>query len=289
MANFTLTSATGDTITLTEGLNYKLIGVDQQTSASASLSTLVTGGIDGDVVNSSQANPRTIVLDIRIIHEVEATKRMLLRYIKLKQQATLTWSQNERALLIKGIVESIDLSRWVRDSLLQVSIHCSQPFWEAAEDVVNELREFIGLHYFTDQPDNMLYFPEDGIPFGLYDTTKTQEYFNDGDVAVGMEIEIVALDTCTNPIIYNGKGEYFGCGYNMAGKQIVMHQGDIIKIDTRKNQKSATLNGQSILGKIKPNSTWLQMQTGVNSFSFNSDEDSLYNMTTFMTYRLLYV
>ncbi len=289
MATFTFTSAVGDVISLTDGKNYKLINIDGQTAAAADLSTIVTGGVDGDVINSTQAQPRTIVLDLRITNEVEATKRELLQYIKLKQQGTLTWTQNERTLVIKGTVESIDLTRWTNESLMQVTIHCSKPFWETVDFVVNELREFIGLHYFTDYANDMLYFPADGIPFGVYDTTKTQRFFNDGDVAVGLLIEIQALDTCTNPIIYNQYGEFFGCGYNAANKIITMQQGDVITINTNKNEKSAKLNGTNILGKIKPNSTWLQMMTGSNEFSFNSDEDSLSNMRVVFAYKTMYI
>lgn len=289
MAKFTFTSALGEVLSLTDGENFKLINIDGQTAAAASLSTLVTGGVDGDTVNSSQTQPRPIVLDLRITDKVEQTKRELLQIIKLKQQATLTWTQDERKLVIKGTVENIELPRWTNQCLMQVTIHCSQPFWETADYIITELREFISLHYFTDFENDMLYFPEGGIPFGVFDTTKTQSYYNSGDVAVGLEIEIEALSTCTNPIIYDREGNFFGCGYGTGNKQIVMQAGDIITINTRKNQKSAKLNGVSILGKIKPQSTWLQLLTGNNTFSFNSDEDTLSNMRITMTYKQLYV
>ena len=294
MPKFKFTSAAGETISLTDGINYKLINIDKQTGVSALLSTLVTGGVDGDVVNSAQAQPRTIVLDIRIVNDVENTKRSLLHYFKLKQQGTLTWTQNERTLQIKGTVESIELSRWTNQSLMQIALHCSQPFWASLENVENDLQEFIGLHYFTNEPGNMLFFSETGIPFGEYNTDSSQEYYSDGDVAVGMEIEIIALDICTDPIIYNNRGEFFGCGIEgIAGRGVTMQQGDVIKINTTKNNKSATLNGESILGKIKPNSTWLQMEPGINSFSFDSLERRLYgvtnNMRVVMSYKLLFV
>jgi hypothetical protein len=289
MAKFIFTSALGEELSLTDGENFKLVNIDGQTSAAASLSTLVTGGIDGDTVNSAQAQPRTIVLDLRITDEVEQTKRELLQIIKLKQQATLTWIQNERELVIKGTVEDIELPRWTNQCLMQVTLHCSQPFWETAAYIVTELREFIALHYFTNFENDMLYFPDEGIPFGVYDTTKTQTYYNSGDVAVGLEIEIEALDTCTNPIIYDRDGNFFGCGYGSGNKQVVMQAGDIITINTRKNEKSVKLNGASILGKVKPSSTWLQLLTGDNTFSFNSDEDTLSNMRLTLVYKQLYI
>ena len=136
MAKFTFTSALGEVLSLTDGENFKLINIDGQTAAAASLSTLVTGGVDGDTVNSSQTQPRPIVLDLRITDKVEQTKRELLQIIKLKQQATLTWTQDERKLVIKGTVENIELPRWTNQCLMQVTIHCSQPFWETADYII---------------------------------------------------------------------------------------------------------------------------------------------------------
>lgn len=282
-------SSTGEVLSLTNGLNYKLINFDSQTAVSANISSVVISGSDGDSVNNVQAQPRTIVFDLRICSEVEETKRSILSVIKLKQQGTIQWEQNNRWLEIKGIVEAIEMPRWTNQVVMQITMHCEQPYWENIDYVVSQLSEAKDLHYFTDIIGDMLYFPASGIPLGEYDTSRTKELYNASDVSVGLEIEIQAFSTVTNPIIYNQNGDFFGCGYGTDNKKVVMTEGDIILINTRKNEKEVTLNGVSILDKIKPQSTWLQLGTGNNTFTINSDDTDLENMTYSLMYKQRYI
>lgn len=266
---------TGSEISLTGNQYFDLINVEGQTTATSDISSVVVGGIDGDTANNVQAQPRTITLDLKIKSgvDVEQAKRQILKVIKLKKKSELIWAQNGKTVSISGIVESVDMPRWENGVMMQISLHCEQPFWEDIDYIIQEISEAISLHYFTDNSTDMLYFPEEGIPFGELDLVRTKSFYNDGDVAVGVEIEIIAYGTVTNPIIYSADGKYFGVGYGTGNKQIVMHQGDYIIVTTHKGNKTVKLNGVSVIGKVKPNSTWLQLEAGENSFSINSDDE----------------
>jgi hypothetical protein len=170
---------------------------------------------------------------------------------------------------------------------MQIGIYCSMPFWEDLNEIISEISEAKNLQYFTDNPQDMLYFPEQGIPFGEYDTSRTRTFYNAGDVAVGMEIEILAFKIVTNPIIYDQYGNYFGVGYG--SKPLTMYAGDKLVINTIAGQKSVTLHGVSQLDKIKPLSTWLQFQAGENEYSINSDDAATDNMIFNLTYKQRYI
>lgn len=284
-------SARGDRLPLANNNLFWLTNVDGQTSAAASIASSTIGGADGDIVNNVQANARTIVLDIRIKSgvDVEEAKRSVLKVVKVKQRGTLEWTQNDRTVVISGIVESIEMPRWNNAVSMQITLHCDQPFWEDAEFVVQQISEAIDMHYFTDYATDMLYFPEEGIPFGEYDAIRTKNFHNDGDVSVGFEISIVAYEEVTNPIIYDGNGNFFGIGYGDGAKQVKMQQGDNIVVTTYKGRKSVALNGKSLLSKLRPQSTWLQLAAGDNTFTINSDDNSLTNMTFSLIYKQRYV
>lgn len=283
-------NATGSVLSLTNNQYFFLVNVDGQTSAMSDISSVVIGGIDGDTVNNVQAQPRTITLDLKIKSgvDVEQAKREILKVIKLKKKGELIWTQNGKTVNIFGIVESVDMPRWENGVMMQIALHCEQPFWEDIDYIIQEISEAISLHYFTDNSTDMLYFPEEGIPFGELDLVRTKSFYNDGDVSVGVEIEIIAYGTVTNPIIYAADGKYFGVGYGTGNKQIVMHQGDYIIVTTHKGNKTVKLNGVSVIGKVKPNSTWLQLEAGENSFSINSD-DEFASVTFNMIYKQRYV
>lgn len=282
-------SARGDILPLANNPLFHLVHVDGMTTASTSIASAVVGGIDGDIVNNIQTVPRTIIIDLqpRSGVNVEEAKRKILKIIKLKQRGGLIWTQNGRTVTITGIVETVDMPRWTDTALLQVTLHCEQPYWEDIDDIIQQISEAINLHYFTNSPDDMLYFTDEGAPLGEYDTIRTKSFHNDGDVAVGLEISITAHDTVTNPIIYDHNGNYFGVGYD--ANPLVMKTGDNVIITTHKGRKTVTLNGVSIFDKIKPNSTWLQLEAGDNTFSINSDDESISNMSFSLIYKQRYI
>ena len=284
-------SARGDKLPLVNNDLFILTNVDGMTIAQTSIASSTIGGADGDIVNNVQANARSIVLDLRIRNgvDVEAARRAILHVVKIKQQGSLEWTQNDRTVRISGIIEGIDMPRWTNAVTMQISMYCNQPFWEDIDFIVQQISEAIDVHYFTDGAADMLYFPEEGIPLGEYNTLRTKQIFNDGDVSVGMEISIVALDTVTNPIIYDNRGNFLGVGYGDGSKAVQMEVGDNIVVTTHKGRKTILLNGESILSRLRPQSTWLQMEAGDNSFTINSDDISITNMTFSIIYKQRYV
>jgi hypothetical protein len=284
-------SAQGEKLPLIANELFDLVHVDGMTTAAAAISSSTIGGADGDVVNNVQANARPLVLDLRIKSgvNVESAKRAVLQVVKIKQQGTLEWTQNNRTVTISGTVESVDMPRWSDAVTLQIALYCSQPFWEDLDFVVQQISEAIDLHWFTDSVTGMLYFPAEGIALGEYDTIRTKHFHNSGDVAVGLEISIVAFDTVTNPIIYDGKGNFFGVGYGDGAKRVQLAAGDNVVITTHKGNKTIKLNGESILAKLRPQSTWLQLDAGGNSFTINSEDESITNMTFSLIYKQRYI
>lgn len=264
-------SPNGSILPLVGNSKFKITNIDGMTTASAELATSTVTNMDGDILNNKRAMPRSIVFDIAIENEVEATKRYILKYVKFKQKGTLRWTQDDREVEIEGIVESIDMPRWTNSTAMQFTLYCSQPYWQDVNFIVQEISAVLDLHYFTNYENDMLYFTEEGQPFGEYDINKTKVFNNDGDVDVGIEIHIVALGSVTNPIIYNSRGEFIGV-------DVELNAGDEILITTEKGNKKISLNGQNIISKIKEQSTWLQLPTGEEEFTIDSEsgEDNMY-------------
>lgn len=287
-------SKRGDVLPLVNN-KYFTLRADGLTAATTSISSNVIGGVDGDTVNNIQAQPRGIILDLTIRPEVdvEEAKREILRVVKLKQDGALLWNYKGRTITISGKVESIEMPRFTENAIMQISFYCSQPFWEDVQYIITQISEAVDLHYFTENYTDMLYFPEDGIAFGEIDTIRTKAFYNSGDVSTGLEITIVALDTVTNPIIYDDNGNYFGIGYEAENGHIsrpfVMQAGDIVVITTHKGNKTVKFNGVSVLELVKPQSKWLQLETGDNTFTINSNDESISNMNFNIQYKQRYI
>lgn len=264
-------SQSGSIMPLTGNAKFKLANIDGMTAASVELSSSTVARMDGDFINNKRTMPRSIILDLAIENDVENTKRYILKYVKPKQKGTLIWEQNGREIQIEGIVEQIEMPRFTNATTMQITIYCSQPYWEDIEAIAQEIGSLIPLHYFTNYEDDMLYFPEDGIPFSEYDVNRTKAFDNEGDVEVGITIRIIALGDVVNPVIYNSSGEFIGVDISLTA-------GDEVVITTEKGNKTIRLNGNNILSKIKTNSTWLQLPTGEEEFTIDSDsgEENMY-------------
>ena len=269
----------GNVINLFQNKWFCLTHADGLTSVSSSIASSTTPGMDGDKINNIQTQPRGIVLDLEIRRgvSVEDAKRYILRTIKPKQRGTLRLTQGDRVTEIEGSVESVNMPRFGDGVVMQVSLYCSEPYWHDVENVLVEISRIIGLHYFTSTDGDMLYFPSDGIPLGEYDLNMTRTYTNDGDADCGMIIHIIALGSVTNPVIYKADGSYIGVNTTMV-------KGDEIIINTNSGKKAITKNGTNILSKIKSGSTFLQLETGDNELTIDSDggtEGNVYFMLEF--------
>lgn len=272
----------GDVLLLTNNSRFKLSNVDGITFANVNISSSTVASMDGDFINNKRTNPRSIILDLAIEQNVETVKRYIFNYIKPKQKGILRMEQNDRQVQIEGVVESIEMPRYTEQVIMQIALYCSQPYWEDVEDTVTDISETLDLHYFTDDPNDMLYFPEEGIPFGEYDANRTKAFINDGDVEVGLTIHIVALGHVVNPTIYNSEGAYIGVN-------VTLESGDEIIITTTKGNKTITLNGANILSKIKEGSTWLQLPINEDEFTIDGDDETEANMYFTIIYKQRYV
>ena len=274
-------SFNGSVLPLTNNIRFKISNIDGLTTANVDISSSTVSAMDGDFINNKRATPRSIIIDLAIESNVENTKRYLLQYIKAKKKGTLKWNQDNREIEIEGIVESIDMPRYTNGVIFQFTLYCSQPFWQDINYTVQDISEVLDLHYFTNYENDMLYFTEEGAPFGEYDVNRTKVFNNTGDVEVGLEIRIIALGEVSNPKIVNSKGEFIGINATLT-------TGDEVVITTQKGNKKITLNGANVLNKIMEKSTWLQLPTGEEEFTIDSDGNES-NMYFSLIYKQRYV
>lgn len=276
-------SANGAEMPLLINRYFTLIGVDGFTQVQSSLASIVVPFVDGDTLTNIQAQPRSVVLYLRIKDTagVEAAKRYIMQYVKPKLAGTIRLEQDDRNIQLAGIVEAVEMPRFGQGCTMAITLHCSQPYWQDVDYLVNGIAEILNLHYFP-LPENGLAFPADGVPFGAYDDDLTQEISNNGDVETGMVITITASGAARNPKLYNTlTGEYIGVN-------VSMHSADEIVISMIKGQKTITKNGVNIIDKIMQGSTFLQLATGLNEFTIQADS-GIDNIYYELMYKQLYV
>lgn len=252
------------TLPLWQNERFVCTEIDGMTQADVSVASNTVYSMDGDKVTNMQTQPREIVIDLEI--KQDANAQTVLEYVtqtvKLKRDAKLVLrydlSGAEQSKAITGRVSGIAMPRFTDRVVLQITLYCYQPYWEDAEFIVKYISDILDLHHFQ------ITWSEP-LPMGVYDITRTRQYINEGDAAVGMVITITAQGDVVNPALYNNlTGEFIGI-------TDTLKLGDEIVINTIRGQKSITKNGANVLSKLKAGSTWLQLDVGSNVFLIDAD------------------
>lgn len=276
-------SAKGAAMPLFGNPYFDLTDVDGFTTIASNLASVTVPSVDGDIITNIQAQPRTVVLYLRLKQYagIEAAKRYIFQYVKPKISGTMQLTQDGREIELTGLVEAIELPRMEQGCTMAITLHCSQPYWSDVDFVVEMISQIINLHYFPIDQGGLA-FPPAGVPFGAFDNDLTRTIENAGDVETGCVITIVALGSVVNPRIWNNQtGEFIGITDTLAGN-------DNVVISTIKGQKTITKNGVNIIDKITAGSTFLQIETGQNEFTISADS-GLSNVYFTLTYKQLYV
>ena len=275
--------ANGNVLDILHNELFYIADVAGLTSLTADVASSTTPSMDGDVVNMVQAQPREITLTLRFKQGVgvEQAKRTVLSTVKPKLGGTLRMTDENRTTEIAGVVTNIAMPRFSKAVLMQITLHCSSPYWQDVENVLVELARVADLHYFPID-EGGLAFPVEGVAFGVYNTNMTETYTNEGDVECGMIITIIAVDNVVNPVIYKADGTYVGIDDTLVA-------GDQVVINTNKGQKSITKNGESVFSKVRAGSTFFQLDVGDNEITIDSDDATENNMYFMLSFKRRFV
>lgn len=262
---------------------FKLKGAEQLHGIDLSFAENESPYIDGSRIDNVRAMPRGILLTFALQGDINESREFFKSFIKSKQQGSLIETKDDGTEIeITGVAKIPPYNQMEQLTTIQLELYCGQPYWEDIEFLIETISEVVDL----------LYFPVGGIPFGKINTntnevigrpfgeisvSKEDTIHNNGDTAVGMTIEIVALSTTTNPKIACSTGEQNGWFMKL---NVTMQANDIIQINTTKGQKSITYNGNNTVNGVPVLSLlefqgkdWLQLETGDNTFNVLSDDD----------------
>ena len=249
---------------LTNNKNFTVYQIDGLDPPAATINTSTVANFDGTTYNSSRANERNIVIYLTVEGDCEANRIQLYKHAKSKRAIRFYYQNDVRDVYIDGYVESIAISFFEQKQAAQISIICPNPWFKAAGVSVVEFSNTLSLFTFP------FAYTEAGAPFSEIELGTQKSIINKGDIENGVIIQLSAQDVVLNPAVYNlTKGETLKLS-------LEMEAGDVITIDTRRGQKSITLlrDGatSNIINAMGVNSTWFQLRTGDNVFTYGADE-----------------
>ncbi len=256
-------NARGDILPLTGNKDFALRATGFN-SLTANINTTKSANADGTRKNSANLNERNIVLYLTLYPPIELNRNKLYKFFNPKSDVRLFYKNELRDVYIDGVVETFECETFTEKEVAQISIICNDPYFKSAKDTICEFTNIQPLFKFP------FAIPAAGIPFSESEreTTKT---INHGDVESGVIIEFYALTSqILQPAFYNLTTQKY------IKLLVDMEQGDLIRINTNRGEKSITLTRDgitsNIINSMESGSKWFNLIAGENRVSYSADE-----------------
>lgn len=257
------------TLSLTQNeSNYQVVDVEGLEPPKATLSTNAVAGMDGQKFKSSKLEMRNLVLTIKINGDIETNRIHLYNYFGTGKWCKIYYSNESRNVFIEGYVETIECPLFTMNQQMQISIVCPDPYFKSMQIIYADISKVFANFEFPFEIE------AEGIEFSSTDMGRITSILNNGESETGLIITITALDHLLNPAItiYNvDTGEYLKL-------YMSVDEGDVIVINTNKGSKSIKRirNGvtSNIINNLDGASTWLQLKTGLNKFTYSTAYDN---------------
>lgn len=281
MFELILENAAGDQLNFAQNNAFTVVDIEGLNPPDATINTSEIALIDGGKFNSAKLNMRSLNIAFAIEYEAAKNRLEVFKVLKSKQYVKMYYNGQYRQVYIEGYIEAINITYFEMKQIVTCSILCPSPYFKEAQDVVNELLNIVDNFHF---PFSSTANPE--IVFGYISNDIGITIDNDGDVECGMVIELYARNAVSNPKIFNYvTREYIGL-------QINMQTADLITIDTRQGQKTATLlrGGveTNIFNSVIQGSTWLQLSANGDTFVYEVGTGSAGDLSVSFTHSNLF-
>lgn len=251
---------------------YKITGLQPPASA---VNTSNNATSDGVSVNSVRVDKRNIVLYMALNGDIEESRINLYKYFPLKKTITIFFKHGSRDVYIKGMVELIECDLFAKRQVAQISVICPQPYFKDVSDIISYFSDVTALFEFP------FSISEAGVEFSAITTNVRKSIINAGDVPSGVLIDLYAIGTVVNPVIYDVMKR------THIKLMFTMEAGDHVIINTNHGEKSITLVragvSTNIMGYMYPSSSWLTLESGDNVFTYDCDSGNSNLQITFTT------
>ena len=271
---------------------YKIDGLGPA-KANVNLTDLATG--DGAIFSNARVTPRNIVIHIKPLdvevhaHNepaklekiIEEVRQGLYRYFPLKKQVKFEVVTTNRRVETYGIVESIDTDIFSKQSTLQISLLCPDPFFRSPQI---EEYAFLGALPIFEFPFSNESLTENLLEFGILRDDSRANLYYEGEVDTGVLIRFQPRRTIdTGEIILFNVDTLETMTINASKLTDIMGDpfthGDVIEVSTIRGNRYCRLlrRGQytNVLSAFNRDMTWFQLTPGDNVFDFTVEPDLL--------------
>ena len=266
MYTFIVENQKGERLRLTQNESvYQIVSIDGLNPPKANINLTSIAGMDGARFKSSYLQTRNVVITVAINGEVEKNRLRIYNFFGTGHWCKLYYTNSSREVYCEGWCENVDGNLFQMKQTVQISIICPDPYFKSLAEIESDIsKEFANFEF-------PFAIDEEGEEFSILDMHREAEIYNGGEASCGVIITMRAeVDGIINPVIYNVKNPS-----EFLGLEMTLNLGDEVVINTNKGHKAITKYvdgiGSNEINTLLPNSTWFQLEQGLNTFYYDAD------------------
>lgn len=264
MFDLKLENSNHNIVDLNDEQNYVVLSASGLTPPSASLFMSKSPNKKGAKHNGSTLNERNIVIEIKILGDIEKNRNALYSWVDTEQYVKVYFRNGTKNVYCEGYVSDCSIDLFTDRETVGLAITCGNPYWHDLQTISADISML--LKHFT--------FPfavdESGVPLSTIHGEETINVFNAG-AETGVRITVKCNSELKNFVIYDARDttRRFMINYTCPA-------GSLIIIDTEaspKNVKLTLTNGEivNLLKYLNNNPTWFSLKKGNNVFGRTAD------------------
>lgn len=261
MFELRLENSNANIVDLNDGERYEVISISGLNPPSASLFTSKSPNRKGVKHNGSTLNERVIVIQIKLLGDVEENRNALYMWTEPEQYAKIYFSNGAKSIYCEGYVETCDVDMFTNNEVMNVEILCGNPYLNDMQEVLVEISNILKQFVFS------FAIGSAGIPFSTLKENSITSVVNAG-AETGVQFIIRCTEPITSLVIFDADTttSQFKIEYAFpVDWQIVIDTDGSPKTCKAIKPDGTVVN---ILRYVKGNPTWFKLKKGNNRFGY---------------------
>lgn len=261
MFELRLENINANIVDLNDGERYEVISISGLNPPSASLFTSKSPNKKGLKHNGSILNERVVVIQIKLLGNVEESRNALYMWTEPEQYAKIYYQNGIRNVYCEGYVEACDVDLFTNNEIVSVEILCGDPYLKDIQEMIVEISNILKQFVFPFSINSV------GIPFSTLKENNITSVVNAG-AETGMQFVIRCIEPITSIVIFDADNttRQFKIEYSFPiDWQIIINTEGSPKTCKAIKPDGTVVN---ILRYVKGNPTWFNLKKGNNRFGY---------------------
>ena len=254
-------------VNINDGEKYVVLSVSGLNPPSASIFTNKSPNRKGVKYNGSTLNERNIVLQIKILGDIEANRNELYTWTDTEQYVKVHYKNGLKNVYCEGHITDHDNDFFTSNEIVSLAIICENPYWHDLQEISTEITDILSQFTFPFAIDSA------GIPFSTIMSSNATNVFNAG-AETGARFIIKCNGTIKDFSIYDAQNSI-----RRFPIYTTFYDGWLVEINTESSPKTVKAylpdgTVKNLMRYVGASPTWFSVKKGNNMFGFSATSGS---------------